>query len=63
MTPIDPSALCGAERRPSREIATVLNELAKDADQCLRRILADLSLRLTKPIATVPGRKRIAPRG
>lgn len=40
MTPFDPSALCGAERSPAREIATVLDELAKDAEQRLRSAMA-----------------------
>ncbi len=59
MTPFDPSALCGADRSPAREIATVLDQLAKDAEQRLRRALAAGVRRLTSLADIAP---KIAPK-
>ena len=49
IAPFDPSALCGAERRPSHEIATALHQLAKHALDHLRRAVASLGQPLAQP--------------
>jgi hypothetical protein len=62
MTPFDPNALCGADRSPAREIATALDELAKDAEQRLRRTLAAGVRRLTSLAEIAPKGQPGAPR-